>query len=31
MRDDTRACGKKPSCVLHLKRSDNVAATFVRA
>jgi hypothetical protein len=31
MRDDTRTCGKKPSCVLHLKRSDYVAATFVRA
>jgi hypothetical protein len=30
MRDDTHTCGTKPRCVLHLKRSDNVTATFVR-
>jgi hypothetical protein len=31
MRDDTHTCGTKPRCVLHLNRSDNVTAIFVRA
>jgi hypothetical protein len=30
MRDDTHVCGTKPRCVLRLKASDNVTATFVR-
>jgi hypothetical protein len=30
MRDDTHVCGSKPRCVLRLKASDNVTATFVR-